>query len=306
MSLTCARPRADAVVPKLQSEIMKTTGNRASPPLVSCLMVTQPGREALLADSLACLGRQSYPDIELVVVHDGGDAFHATVGELAGNAPVQGLRLVRADAGLTLGALRNIAIDNARGDLLCQWDDDDLYHPRYIERMGERLAETGSEFCLMTSQLHLYRGRRLLFWEDYTAMPVPRRFIEGTLFGRRRSMPRYPERGLGEDTAVLERILGRGARVAGLEDAGWLRMYTWHGGNAWDFRHHADITRAQRRGAGFLLARAELLKRVLGEYRFPGPAVRFPHEAGALLFERARDGSWSLAPTALLPGDSEK
>ncbi len=271
---------------------MERTVNPPASPPVSCLVVTQPGREALLADSLACLGRQRYPQIELVLVHDGGDSFDAAVRELAGRVPVANRRVVRAEGGLPLGALRNIAVDSAVGELVCQWDDDDLYHPDFLPSMATLLAAERADFCMLTGQLHYYRPRRLLFWEDYDALPAPRSLIEGTLFGFRARMPRYPGLGLGEDTSVLERLLARGDRVVGLRDMAWLRMYSWHGGNAWDFRHHADITRSQRRDGAFLEPRSELLQRALAGYPLGDAPLSFPHGQGAVDFFRAADGGW--------------
>ena len=37
-------------------------------PLISCLMVTQPGRETTIRKALACFRRQTYEPRELVVV----------------------------------------------------------------------------------------------------------------------------------------------------------------------------------------------------------------------------------------------
>lgn len=39
-------------------------------PLISCLMVTQPGRERTIRKALACFRRQTYEPRELVIVHD--------------------------------------------------------------------------------------------------------------------------------------------------------------------------------------------------------------------------------------------
>src|SRR5580692_5125825 len=68
--------------------------------MISCLMVTQPGREAFAARAAADFRAQSCPDKELVVVVDPRD-------------------------GTPLGELRNVALARARGDVVAIWDDDD-------------------------------------------------------------------------------------------------------------------------------------------------------------------------------------
>ena len=98
-------------------------------PLISCLMVTLPvetraaGRRRAIAD----YRRQSYPHRELVLVMDRGDpASHAALRAEVAALGDASISVVALDDTLTLGALRNASVAAARGQLLCQWDDDDL------------------------------------------------------------------------------------------------------------------------------------------------------------------------------------
>ena len=45
-------------------------------------MVTQPGREGLVRDSVECFAQQSYVPRELVIVHDGDAKFDGYLKQL--------------------------------------------------------------------------------------------------------------------------------------------------------------------------------------------------------------------------------
>ena len=101
--------------------------------MISCLMVTlsTPHRIDYAKRSIDAYCRQTHADRELVVVvdraaPDGGHALSAHIRSLGRDD----IRIAVASVPLRLGGLRNLSIDIARGDVLCQWDDDDLSHPR--------------------------------------------------------------------------------------------------------------------------------------------------------------------------------
>src|ERR1700730_8101516 len=98
---------------------------------VSCVMVTSavPARMALLARSLACYRHQTYRTRELLVVLDRkSETAESELTALLRSLESDEVRLIVPPAGLSLGALRNIGSAEARGAILCQWDDDDLHH----------------------------------------------------------------------------------------------------------------------------------------------------------------------------------
>lgn len=250
--------------------------------LISCLTVTQPGRLDELSQSARCFARQTYPNRELVLVHDGDDAFENNTRALLAGSGVQSFHIERAGSGSNLGALRNLSVRIARGELVCQWDDDDLYHPERLSAQYERLLETGSDFCFLTDQLHWFRNTGEFFWDDWNVEPWPMNLIQGTLLGRRDMMPAYPELARGEDTPVLQELHRRGARLAALESRGYLYIYTYSGKNAWDLAHHGAISNWKRLRRGQLEARRDLLARYLNDYELPLPEARFPHDEGRL------------------------
>lgn len=257
--------------------------------IISCLTVTREGRLASLQRAVADYHGQTYRERELVIVHDGGAAFHGQVVEAACVAGGRDVTVHRAPSGLRLGQLRNVAVDLARGAYVCQWDDDDRYHPQRLElQFGAMRADNG-DFCFLTDQLHLFADTRTLYWDDWTVDAPPLDVIQGTLLGRRDLLPRYPALALGEDTAVVAELAARGCRITRLRDHGFLYVYVFDGGNAWDRGHHADISASKRIRGARLVRHASLLKQRLAEYDPPFAAMTMPFELGAFAFGRADD-----------------
>ncbi|MCZ7600739.1 MAG: glycosyltransferase family 2 protein [Gammaproteobacteria bacterium] len=217
-----------------------------SEPLVSCLTVTQPGRLAELERSASCFARQSYPHRELVLVHDGDEAFDHQVRRVLDATGALPHRVLRVDPGLPLGVLRNLSVKGAVGDLVCQWDDDDLYHPERLALQYRHLVETGVDFSFLTDQLHWFLNTGEFFWDDWNVEPRPMNLIQGTIMGRRELMPRYPALTRGEDTTLLEELHRQGAKLAGLAGRGYLYIYVFTGKNSWEFVHHGAISNYKR------------------------------------------------------------
>ena len=87
-------------------------------PLVSCIMPTHD-RRRFVPQAIRYFQRQDLQDAELIVVDDGADA----VGDLVPDDPL--IRYIRLPERRTIGVKRNIACQQARGELIVHWDDDD-------------------------------------------------------------------------------------------------------------------------------------------------------------------------------------
>jgi len=203
-------------------------------PLISCLMVTQPGRETLIRRAIACFERQTYERRELVVVHDAPNATGDGRDSLARflRTEAESARIVSAEPGRSLGELRNRAIEQAGGDLVCQWDDDDQYHPDRLARQWEAMQEAKADACFLASQLHYFAGSRELFVRD-----VGTRGIEGTVMHRRDLPVRYPAMAKEEDTVFMRELVKR-FNTTVLHGEPWLYLRVFHGNNTWDEQHH--------------------------------------------------------------------
>src|SRR5262249_17071702 len=95
---------------------------RPREPLVSCILPTSHGRH-FVRQAIRCFLRQDYPNTELLGLDDGTDA----VGDCVPDD--RRIRYVRLERPLPLGAKRNLACSEARGEFIIHWDDDDWYPP---------------------------------------------------------------------------------------------------------------------------------------------------------------------------------
>lgn len=216
----------------LQRGIIEQASYPFAVPLVSCLMVTRgglfPARFAI-----DCFVRQTYERRELVVVCDAPDTPIETYCRALNDARIR--FVYPAQTGKRLGELRNLSLQAARGEWVCQWDDDDLYHPMRIAA-GMAVALTMQAQALFLS--------RWLLWsphEHLIAISGEREW-EGSMLAQRDKVPRYPELARGEDTAVAHALLSGDRSV--LLDAPWLYTYIWTGRNTWGDAHMRAIWNA--------------------------------------------------------------
>lgn len=188
-------------------------------PLVTAVMVTgkTPHHEALAYASVVDFARQTWPDRELVVINDGPYS-------LAGLC--EGLREVRVPPGKTLGELRNIGLEQARGDWIIQWDDDDRHHPDRIRQQMEA-AQPGRPVTLRRQLRYHTQTRRTLLHERRGPFG-----IEGTVLHPKTEV-RYPPQRRSEDSEFIRCL----PRPIVLDNHPSLYVRQYHGHNTWHEQH---------------------------------------------------------------------
>jgi glycosyltransferase involved in cell wall biosynthesis len=206
-----------------EPEAVSAAGER---PLISCLMVSRgnifPARLAI-----ACYRRQTYPNRELVIVSAQPNSplseFVTTFGDPS-------IRYIESPA-VPLGELRNRSVAEARGSLLCTWDDDDLYHPRRLELQARDLESGAAAHFL---------SRVLIWWPERRLLGISgARPWENTMLVRREALPKYPSLPMREDTHVVREIESR-HRIVG-SNLPELYAYVIHSRNTCDTAHFENI-----------------------------------------------------------------
>lgn len=252
-------------------------------PGVSCLMVTLD-RLTLAKRSIRSFAAQRYEDRELLIVTDGTEVFRRALERYVAALGLERVRFFYPDGeGLTLGRLRNISLEEARGELICQWDDDDYSHPeRLAVQVGHMLGERASA-CFLTDHLQFIEEQRMLCWIDWTvdgALEGQAQLAPGTLLMFRDARFKYPEEGpfarQGEDSVFLD-TLYRSTPVAHLSGAGHLYLYQYHGRNTFSREHHYQMSTCRTSNA-HLQENAQRLREAVSHYPLPRPYFVFGRE----------------------------
>jgi glycosyltransferase involved in cell wall biosynthesis len=195
-------------------------------PLISCLMVSR-GDFFPAHLAIECYRRQTYKNRELVIVCAQKDSAVSTLVSVL-NDPT--IRYVEC-AHRPLGELRNISVKEARGSLLCTWDDDDLYHPERLELQFNDLGEDPAAN---------YLSRLLIWWPDRQLLGITsQRPWENSMLVRREALPRYPSLQSGEDAHVSSKIQRR--HKTALSDRPGLYCYVIHSNNTCRLKHFENI-----------------------------------------------------------------
>lgn len=243
--------------------------------MISCLMVTKPvpDRFERMKRSVADYLRQTHANRELVMVIDGRVAEPTTAAIRAHVASLgrSDIRLAEPAGAASLGALRNVSLGEARGEVVCLWDDDDLHHPDRLARQLATLVEADAETLALRHTMQFVERERLLYcvnWARTEAKALP-----ATLMWRAPAPVVYPETGpeahLGEDVVVALQLQARGGyRVLADEPA--LYVYVSHGANTYDVAHHQGLLSLLALSKGLLLRREAALREALAAHDF-GP-----------------------------------
>jgi O-antigen biosynthesis protein len=179
----------------------------ARKPLVSCIMPTN-NRRLFVADTIALFLRQDHCHKELIIIDDGTDAVADLVPADAR------LRYFRETPQQTVGAKRNRACSEARGDVIAHWDDDDWYAPWRLSYQLAELQNGEVEICGLDRVLFLDEPRRRGWEYVYPAGGTP--WVHGaTLCYRREAWCRNPfhDISIGEDNRFLAAANGRGVHL---------------------------------------------------------------------------------------------
>lgn len=137
------------------------------PMKISCVMVTR-GNFDLIKKSIFCYLNQTYRNKELIILSQGEDNEMLKV--YLKDLGRRDIPLMKCSPKMFLGAMRNLAIELTTGEMICQWDDDDLYHPRRIQT---HLMAFGHGISASIYQQHLkyFADTKELYWIDWAGMP---------------------------------------------------------------------------------------------------------------------------------------
>lgn len=201
-----------------------------SDPLVTAVMVTSnKGLRAELArQSVISFLQQDYLNKELLVVldHDSPDfmVFDPSI------------KVVRGEPKATLGDLRNTGIEEAKGDFIFQWDDDDWHREDAIvyqlrELQAGDLAGRPFDGCCLTKQIRYSFANNSGY---VNGCPVGH---AGTIMHRKGLGIRYNPKRRSEDAEFWKQFWQPPFNCKTLSNDPGIYIRLYHGQNTWDERH---------------------------------------------------------------------
>ena len=253
--------------------------NDKKQPKVSCLTVTAD-RKHLMKRAVRCFKNQTYRNKELVIVDDGEQDLDDLLSDLPADQ-VNYVKLEKKDEN-TLGKLRNRSLEEADGDYLVQWDDDDWYHPERIAIQAQTLSDGYDACCLSGALMHLDE-------EPYMQHPYVGYLpdgIPGSIMHRSDPGIRYPHTRRAEDTVYLNEWMDR--RYLQLPDKySHLFIRCYHGENTWEKDHFLRRIRNNPKDALLYVWHKFIKGDLFGHPRFQLTDVQ--QEAFAMYLEDSRE-----------------
>ena len=184
---------------------------------ISCKCITY-GRVDMLEESLQSFLQQDYPSdkCEMVIIND------YPLQKLIFDHPQ--VRIINLDYTFdTIGAKENFATEQCKGDVICQWDDDDLAMPNHLQNVNKFFIS----------------GSDLLHWHKAIFMNMPNISEitgvgnSGIVYSRKgwKLVGGYPLENAGYDMTFVINIKTKSKNIVFVEppdnEASW--VYCWGG-----------------------------------------------------------------------------
>ena len=195
-------------------------------PKISCLCVTK-NKEHILRESIISYQNQIYKNKELIVLYEDDNKYMDGIIKNFNSKDIKYIK-ISTENKKSLGELRNISIKESSGEYVCQWDDDDWYHPLRVWEQFRHMKLNNKKGSILSSWMvydnvkdNLLECKRLslLGWE-------------GSFLYEKSSLQHlYPSIARGEDTVFIEKIESDLAVLYKPE----LYVYRVHSNNTWGY-----------------------------------------------------------------------
>lgn len=183
-------------------------------PLISCKMITY-GRMEFLEESLHSFLIQDYAEKELVIVND------YPLQKLVFDHPQ--VRIYNLDETFkTIGEKENFATELCRGDIVMQWDDDDVAMPWHLSNVAK----------YFTDEVNILHWNPGVFYNNGQITDITWIGNSGIVFRKSawKAIGGHPVENAGYDMTFVERLNSYGGRLFASppkEEASW--FYMWGG-----------------------------------------------------------------------------
>jgi glycosyltransferase involved in cell wall biosynthesis len=224
---------------------------------ISCKCITY-GRVNLLEEAIESFLRQDYPAdrCELIIVND---------------YPLQVLIPPRTERNIfiynndttfsTIGEKENFATERCKGDIICQWDDDDIALPNHLNNVNKYFTDE-------TNILHWKNG---IFYNEPDITAITFVGNSGIVFRKSawKAIGGHPLENAGYDMTFIENLNKYGGRTFAeppRKEASW--MYRWSMPSA-DLYHQSGMGTDVEGRPNILERHSEHIERLRKEGKIP-------------------------------------
>ena len=207
---------------------------------VSVVTPTTASRARFHPQLWRCFVDQSWQDKELVVVetyHDQPSAFFRRIAREDTRLKYVAIQCPVGED-LTVGAKRNLTVLLASGEYCVNFDDDDLYADRYVERMVTEMKKRSLVALTLSGWHNFFEARGCAGYSEPNSWdPEDQNEMDEILYGYGFSYVHlrvmalfypYPNLGFAEDAPFMLRLREKTGRVGLMEDVEGLCLHIVH------------------------------------------------------------------------------
>ena len=207
---------------------------------ITCVCVTKSGRTSFLKNSIEYFQNQTYPIKQLLIVSQATQGENRQIKQFISNSKEISLHIV--DEKMDLGTMRHTSVSLAKGDIICQWDDDDIFGKnRLLNQHNKLISDSNNIASAYSSFLHYFKYDRKIYLTDWSQKnkALDQKFHQGTImFYRDAYCDRvsYSPAENCEDWDFAKKIVLEGN--IGLINQFGDFIYVHHGSNTMELSHH--------------------------------------------------------------------
>lgn len=200
-----------------------------SDPLVTAVMIHGkcPDRRPFAMAAIKSYTLQTYKPMELIIINHSDSPLTAGFSEEIDD----GITEVMVDSQPSLGDYRNIALEEAKGDFIICFDDDDWSHPHRVRTQVDQAIKHNCPVTLRNQIRYSFRTGNAFSYK-VKLRPGYDVGIPGTVCHPRADW-RYPSEDRHEDTHYLQKF----PKVKILENVPQLYLRFFTGYNVWHEEH---------------------------------------------------------------------
>ena len=183
-------------------------------PLIEIMVATK--RPNRIEGLMKTLGKQTYPNLGLVLVPHGIDLDRTWLEDLAAAEGVQLREVVPVSESVPLGDVFNIGFSATTADVVAKMDDDDFYGEEYLWDLYDALQFSGADVAGKWAHFVYSEGADSLIYRFKDAEHTFREVVAiSTLLMHRRVLEeeRFPAMPYGSGSVFLRALGAKGAKV---------------------------------------------------------------------------------------------